>query len=238
MQRFTIAAMLAVLAGALLSWAPARAQQAPPTIGQIQANPEAYINSIFTLSGQVTRYVDENEFLLSDGTGELKVDPGPPWYQRVDVPVGATAVITGQIDRAREGGIDFDACRISTSSRVIEIRDCSFAGPPPWAGGPNRGGDDRRGGPDRDRGDDDDRRGGPNRGDDGPPGDDFYGFVESRPAGVAGTWVISGRSFVATEQTRLATDDGPLNVGTCVSVEYEGNQAFEIESEPASDCGR
>ena len=66
--------------------------------------------------------------------------------------------------------------------------------------------------------------------------DDYYGFIESRPANTAGTWVISGRSFTTTDSARLATDDGPLEVGRCVSVDYEGDQAREIESEPDSDC--
>ncbi|NOK64345.1 MAG: hypothetical protein GFH27_549431n33 [Chloroflexi bacterium AL-W] len=73
-----------------------------------------------------------------------------------------------------------------------------------------------------------------------PPGpgddDDYYGFIKSRPSGTAGTWVVSGRSFTATDSTRLDPDDGPLTVGRCVSVDYEGDQAREIESEPASDC--
>ena len=66
--------------------------------------------------------------------------------------------------------------------------------------------------------------------------DDYYGFIESRPSDTAGTWVVSGRSFTATDSTSLDPDDGPLTVGRCVSVDYEGDQAREIESEPDSDC--
>ncbi|MEM8530731.1 MAG: DUF5666 domain-containing protein [Chloroflexota bacterium] len=66
--------------------------------------------------------------------------------------------------------------------------------------------------------------------------DDYYGFIESRPNGTASTWVISGRNFTATDNTHLDSDDGPLTVGQCVSVDYEGDQALEIESEPDNDC--
>ena len=66
--------------------------------------------------------------------------------------------------------------------------------------------------------------------------EDWYGIVNQRPAGVAGTWVIGGRAFTASESTRLMRDDGPIAVGSCVSVDYDGSRAFEIESEPAHDC--
>jgi hypothetical protein len=66
--------------------------------------------------------------------------------------------------------------------------------------------------------------------------DDFYGIIESRPAGTAGEWIISGRSFTATTETELDDDDGPLVVGACVSVDYEGSIAEEIESEERYEC--
>jgi hypothetical protein len=37
--------------------------------------------------------------------------------------------------------------------------------------------------------------------------------------------------------TELDTDDGPLTVGACVSVDFEGSTAEEIESEPAARTG-
>lgn len=107
-----------------------------PTIGQIQSNPNAYIDQIVTMSGTVGRYVNRNELLLDDGTGQIVVDPGPPWYRQIAIPTGTRVTVTGQIDRMRGGGVDLDACRIETPTETIQIRDCSFNGPPPWAGGP------------------------------------------------------------------------------------------------------
>ncbi|WP_322815039.1 hypothetical protein [Chloroflexus sp.] len=125
------------------SQSPPANQSNSPTIGQIQANPNAFLYQIVTISGNSGVYVDENEFMLDDGSGQIVVDPGPPRYQRINIPVGTPITVVGQIDwmgppQARRG-IDLDACRIITPDRTIEIRDCSFNGPPPWAGGPNRG---------------------------------------------------------------------------------------------------
>jgi hypothetical protein len=67
--------------------------------------------------------------------------------------------------------------------------------------------------------------------------DDFYGIVESRPAdGHVGAWVIGGRTFTATAATEIETDDGPLDIGACASVDMEGERVEEIESEPAGKC--
>ncbi len=111
-----------------------------PTIGQIQSNPGAFLNRVVTISGTTGVYVDDNEFLLDDGTGQIVVDPGPWWFRQITLTPGAPVVVTGKIDRMRRGGVDLDACRIETPDTTIQIRDCSFDGPPPWAGGPNRRG--------------------------------------------------------------------------------------------------
>jgi uncharacterized protein YdeI (BOF family) len=132
---------LALVCVVLLGVSSVSAQSNNPTIGQIQADKAAYIDRILTLSGTV-RAIDDNEWMLSDGTGEIEVDAGPPWYQRITIPSGTQVTITGQIDYADRGSdrIDLDGCRIVTPSQTFEIRDCSFSGPPPWAGGPNRRG--------------------------------------------------------------------------------------------------
>ncbi|KAA6183479.1 hypothetical protein F2Q65_15560 [Thiohalocapsa marina] len=67
--------------------------------------------------------------------------------------------------------------------------------------------------------------------------DDFYGVIESQPTnGHIGEWVIGGRTFSATARTQIDEDDGPLLVGTCASVDWEGGMVEEIESEDASEC--
>jgi hypothetical protein len=67
--------------------------------------------------------------------------------------------------------------------------------------------------------------------------DDFYGIIESRPDGKAGTWVVGGRSFEATDQTQLKEEHGLLEVGACAEVGMEDEGVEEIESEPAEKCG-
>ncbi len=79
-----------------------------------------------TISGTV-RSVVGNEFTLNDGTGEIIVDPGPRWWQEINLTPGETIVVTGEYDDD-----DFDAYRIvRDNGETIEIRDRS--GPPPWA---------------------------------------------------------------------------------------------------------
>jgi hypothetical protein len=69
-------------------------------------------------------------------------------------------------------------------------------------------------------------------------GNEFHGLIESRPEGKVGTWVIGGRQVAVTESTKLEEDDGPLVVGACAEVEYEGGAVEEIESEEKAKCGK
>ncbi len=59
-------------------------------------------------------------------------------------------------------------------------------------------------------------------GDDGYPGQgqyvEFYGQVQSMPAGLIGTWVISGRTVRTSAQTRFEQEHGPFQVGAWVEV--------------------
>lgn len=65
---------------------------------------------------------------------------------------------------------------------------------------------------------------------------DFTGIVNSRPAGVAGSWMIGDRQVEASATTKLDEDDGPAQVGACVSVDFEGAIVEEIETEQAAKC--
>lgn len=66
--------------------------------------------------------------------------------------------------------------------------------------------------------------------------EDFYGIIESRPAGKVGTWVVGGRSVEVTETVKLDDDEGPLTVGACVEVDIDNGIVEEIESEPPRKC--
>jgi hypothetical protein len=71
-----------------------------------------------------------------------------------------------------------------------------------------------------------------------PEADDFYGFVESRPDGKLGTWIVGGRSVEVTESTDLDEDNGPLEVGTCAEVGVDEGKVEETESEPAEKSSK
>lgn len=76
------------------------------------------------------------------------------------------------------------------------------------------------------------------------PADDWpewRGLLESRPAGVAGEWIVGGRTFTATAGTVLEQEHGMLQVGVCTEVKYQtvgaGYQAIKINSEESYKCG-
>ena len=66
--------------------------------------------------------------------------------------------------------------------------------------------------------------------------EEYTGRLESRPKGQAGTWVIGGRKVVATDTTKLEDEYGPIKVGGCVVVEYEGKRVAFIKSEEPHKC--
>lgn len=72
----------------------------------------------------------------------------------------------------------------------------------------------------------------------GNPVTQHYGRLDSFPAGLVGTWVISGTSYTATTTTQFEQEDGPFFEGRCVEVKYysHNNTALEIESEDAESC--
>jgi hypothetical protein len=67
---------------------------------------------------------------------------------------------------------------------------------------------------------------------------DFYGTIESRPEGNTGKWVVGGRNVDVTDKTRLVEEYGPLSVGACVEVGFEGKSVKEIASEKKRKCKR
>ncbi|MCU0546923.1 MAG: DNA-binding protein [Oscillatoriaceae cyanobacterium Prado104] len=84
-----------------------------------------------TISGTVKSVVG-NEFILTDGTGEIIVDAGPRWYREVNLRVGEKVTVVGDYD-----DYDFDAYSIRRQNgEVIQIRN--GPGRPPWAGGRGR----------------------------------------------------------------------------------------------------
>lgn len=66
--------------------------------------------------------------------------------------------------------------------------------------------------------------------------EEYTGTLESRPEGKTGTWVIGGRKVEATAKTQLEAEYGPIVVGGCVVVEYEGKLVAFIKSEEKEQC--
>ena len=65
---------------------------------------------------------------------------------------------------------------------------------------------------------------------------EFYGWVESKPEGLQGTWIIGGRQITTGPHTEFDQQEGPLVVGSCAKVSLRNNAVHEIDSEPPRDC--
>ena len=112
---------LGVISALLLTAIPEVKAETIP-IRELKQNPETRIQ------GKI-RSIVGNEFILSDGTGEMIVDAGPRWYHDLNLRKGETITVVGEYD-----DYDFDAYQITRSNgETIRIR--SPQGPPPWAGG-------------------------------------------------------------------------------------------------------
>ncbi len=74
--------------------------------------------------------------------------------------------------------------------------------------------------------------------DDDDDGDDneVNGVIDSFPAGMIGTWVISGVSYTADNTTRFEQDDGAFAVGACVEVEFDAATMIARKIETDDDC--
>lgn len=80
-----------------------------------------------TISGTIKSVVG-NEFILSDGTGEVIVDTAPRWWKKFNFTVGEKVTVVGEYDDE-----DFDAFKITRADgSVTTIRN--GPGRPPWAG--------------------------------------------------------------------------------------------------------
>lgn len=65
-----------------------------------------------------------------------------------------------------------------------------------------------------------------------------YGLLEAFPAGLVGSWTVSGQSYTATASTQFEQSDGPFVVGRCVEVKYvpSNGTAVEIETKEPARC--
>ena len=95
--------MRALLAAALLLAAPAAAEVTPVA--------DLLRNSVATVSGTVDRLTDEDEFVLADATGHVRVYVGPAL---VPVRPGDRITVTGIVD---------DGLRLEIYAREIVAAD-------------------------------------------------------------------------------------------------------------------
>ncbi|MEG3936675.1 NirD/YgiW/YdeI family stress tolerance protein [Microcoleus sp. S36b_A3] len=81
-----------------------------------------------TISGKVVGFgdADDNEWIIDDGSGQIRIDAGPRSWRNINVSKGETIRVVGEIDDG-----EFDAFSITRSNgSVINIR--SPKGREPW----------------------------------------------------------------------------------------------------------
>lgn len=69
-----------------------------------------------TIVGTIERITDEDEFILVDGTGQIKVDANLDNDRRLSVIQNSTVTVTGQLDN---DDFDFDALKITQSDGTV-----------------------------------------------------------------------------------------------------------------------
>lgn len=101
---------------------PAPAENAT-TIADLISNPSAYYNQLLTVTGMVT-LLDDHEFLLNDGTGQIFVDVEDHLYGSLPLTNGQMITVSGYFENDGQY-LDIDACEIiDESGQSTLTSDC------------------------------------------------------------------------------------------------------------------
>jgi uncharacterized protein YdeI (BOF family) len=93
------------------------------TVAELLNTPSGYFNTNVTLTGMVT-VLDDNEFLLNDGTGQILVDLENDHISSLLLTTGDMVTINGTF--AFDGTyLDIDACQINSGGSSVTLSGCS-----------------------------------------------------------------------------------------------------------------
>jgi uncharacterized protein YdeI (BOF family) len=83
-----------LLAFVLLTFAFSLFGQTVTPVSSIVSNPQAYNGQEVTLEGKTTHRVDDDEYMFTDGSGQIELD-----FQKGNIPtVGKTITVTGRVE--------------------------------------------------------------------------------------------------------------------------------------------
>jgi uncharacterized protein YdeI (BOF family) len=71
---------------------------AAPVLSQSSTIQDLRSNNTVTLSGEVVRLTDDEEFLLDDGTGQIEVEAETAAIRESNLAVGTSVTVTGYYD--------------------------------------------------------------------------------------------------------------------------------------------
>lgn len=113
---------------------PARTRFAATTVARILAEP-VYDQRV-EFRARIESWIDDNDYMASDGGRRIRLDGGPAWHHQLDLSPGENVVVRGEVDFNRRGEVEVDIWEIVRGNgAVVRLRG---EGPPPWAGGPRR----------------------------------------------------------------------------------------------------
>jgi uncharacterized protein YdeI (BOF family) len=100
----------------------------------------ASAEQLVTFLGVIIQALGGNEYVIQGADGTITIDGGPAWYKLLNLLVGQTVSVTGELDTGKDGTsaaqIDVFSVSDDTGSVIATVREGS--GRPPWAGGPSK----------------------------------------------------------------------------------------------------
>jgi uncharacterized protein YdeI (BOF family) len=96
------------------------------TVAELVSSPGDFYKQTVTLNGRVT-LLNDGEFLLNDGTGQILVDLEDDDVRLLGLKDGDVVIVTGILE-TDDGYLDVDACEVITVLGAITLNDCSKSG--------------------------------------------------------------------------------------------------------------
>lgn len=98
MKKFALATLLALTAASAFAGFNNTAAGNTPTAITVQQALKSPDNSMVTLKGQIVNQIDDDEFVFSDPTGQIKIEIERQVWNGLNVGADDTVIIYGKLD--------------------------------------------------------------------------------------------------------------------------------------------
>jgi uncharacterized protein YdeI (BOF family) len=95
---------------------------------------------LVTFLGVVIQALGGNEYVIQGTDGTITIDGGPFWYKVLNLLVGQTVSVTGELDTGKDGNsaAEVDVFTVADDKGTVIATVREGSGRPPWAGGPSK----------------------------------------------------------------------------------------------------